>query len=125
MIPTNLHMCRFIHAGKTEVGEYIQLDDGTGLGYVQGLNGEGKTYVVSYSDGTIPEDIENLELLEAPFSSDCDSISVLHKTISAEAKERIAKTNLILDEYKTGALDEYEAGAALFKHLFGAGDGGR
>lgn len=125
MIPTNMHMCRFVHAGKTEVGEYIQLDDGTGLCYVQGLNGEGKTYVVSYSGGTVPEDIENLELLEVPFSSDCDSSSVLLKTISTEAKERMAKTNLILDEYKAGALDEYEAGAALFKHLFGEGGGGR
>lgn len=60
---------------KTEVGEYVKLDNGTGLCYVQGLNGEGKTYVVLYSDVTIPEDIGNHELLDVPFSTDCDAAS--------------------------------------------------
>lgn len=39
--------------------------------------------------------------------------------IPDEAKERITKTNFILEEYDTGILDETEAGEALFNHLFG------
>lgn len=49
----------------------------------------------------------------------------LLKTFSTETKERMEKTNLILDDYKAGVLDEYEASAALFKHLFGEMNGSR
>ena len=31
----------------------------------------------------------------------------------------MSKTNLILEEYEAGVLDEREAGEALFNHLFG------
>lgn len=36
----------------------------------------------------------------------------------AEVAERMARTDFIIEEYKTGILDEHEAGAELFHHLF-------
>ena len=35
-----------------------------------------------------------------------------------EVAERMARTDFIIEEYKTGILDEHEAGAELFHHLF-------
>ena len=35
----------------------------------------------------------------------------------------MSRTNLILEEYETGVLDETEAGEQLFNHLFGSGLG--
>lgn len=40
-----------------------------------------------------------------------------------EIEERMSRTNLILEEYETGVLDETEAGEQLFNHLFGSGLG--
>lgn len=37
---------------------------------------------------------------------------------SEEVAERMARTDFIIEEYKTGILDEHEAGAELFHHLF-------
>ena len=36
----------------------------------------------------------------------------------AEAAERMARTDFIIEEYENGIIDENEAGSALFHHLF-------
>lgn len=118
MLPENMHMCRFLRNGKPDMGEYLQLDDGTGLCHMADLNGEGQTIVVSYPDGTMPKEISDLELIEVPFSIDYDPNAKPDAMISPEVHERMAKTNLILEEYEAGVLDEQEAGEALFNHLF-------
>lgn len=46
-----------------------------------------------------------------------------HLEITPEIEERMSRTNLILEEYETGVLDETEAGEQLFNHLFGSGLG--
>lgn len=37
------------------------MDDGTGLCHISDLNDEGRTIVVSYPDGTMPDGINDLE----------------------------------------------------------------
>lgn len=95
------------------------MDDGTGLCHISDLNDEGKTIVVSYPDGTMPDGINDLKLINVPFSVDYDSNTSIENIFSPEVRERMSKTNLILEEYETGMLDEREAGEALFNHLFG------
>lgn len=56
-LPENLHLCRFQWNGEPEMGEFVRLDDGTGLCAIPDLNGGGKTIVVSYPDGTMPGDL--------------------------------------------------------------------
>lgn len=119
MIPENMHMCRFYLNGEPEMGEYVQLDDGTGICHIPDMNDEGKTIIVSYPDGTMPDGISDLELIDIPFSIDYDSTASVEDIIPADVRERMSKTNLILEEYEAGMLDEREAGEALFNHLFG------
>ena len=57
--------------------------------------------------------------MDVLFSIDFNPNGSLDGMIPDEAKERITKTNFILEEYDTGILDETEAGEALFNHLFG------
>lgn len=121
MIPENLHICRFVRDGRSDMGEYMQLDDGTGLCHVPNSCGAGESFVVSYPDGTMPEGISDLELFEVPFSVDYDPFAKLGDSIPPEISERMAQTKLILEEYEAGTLDEREAGEALFNHLLGGG----
>lgn len=114
-------MCRFNQNGEPETGEYIQLDDGTGLCRIPDMNDEGETFVVSYPDGTMPDGISVLELLDVPASIEYNPNAKPGDTVPPEARESMAKTNLILEEYKAGVLDEQEAGEALFNHLFNKG----
>lgn len=118
---TALRMCRFNQNGEPETGEYIQLDDGTGLCRIPDMNDEGETSVVSYPDGTMPDGISVLELLDVPASIEYNPNAKPGDTVPPEARESMAKTNLILEEYKAGVLDEQEAGEALFNHLFNKG----
>lgn len=87
-------MCRFVRDGEPDIGEYRELADGTGICVLADMNGDSEEVVVSLPDGTMPENISDLEL------------------------ERMARTDFIIEEYKTGILDEHEAGAELFHHLF-------
>lgn len=117
----NLRMCRLYRNGEPEMGEYIQLDDGTGLCRIPDMNDEGETFVVSYPNGTLPDGISDLELFDVPASIEYDPSANPGDTIPPEARESMAKTNLILEEYKAGVLDDQEAGEALFNHLFNRG----
>lgn len=63
----NLRMCRFLRNGEPDMGEYLQLDDGTGLCHLSDLNGKDETIIVSYPDGTMPDGISDLELINVPF----------------------------------------------------------
>ena len=101
------------------MGEYLQLDDGTGLCHLSDLNGKDETIIVSYPDGTMPDGISDLELINVPFSIEYDPNASIEDILSPEVRERMSKTNLILEEYEAGVLDEREAGEALFNHLFG------
>lgn len=92
MTPTNLRMCRFYLNGEPELGEYIQMDDGTGLCHISGLNDEGRTIVVSYPDGTMPDDINDLKLINVPFSVDYDLNTSIENILSPEVRERMSKT---------------------------------
>ena len=118
-------MCRFTRNGEPETGEYVQLNDGTGLCHIPDLNGGGEQIVVSYSDGTMPEGIGDLEIIEMPAAIACDASAEGAFVIPPDARERMAKTNLILEEYEMGVLDEEEAGDMLFEHLFGRGRNSR
>ncbi len=82
------------------------------------MNDEGETFVVSYPDGTMPDGISDLELLDVSASIEYDPNAKPGDTVPPEARESMAKTNLILEEYKARVLDEQEAGEALFNHLF-------
>lgn len=115
----NLRMCRFTRNGDPETGEYIQLDDGTGLCRIPDMNDEGDTFVVSHPDGTMPDGISDLELFNVPCSIEHDPSARPGESIPPEVCERMSKTNLILEEYDAGILDQQEAGEALFNHLFG------
>ena len=100
MTPTNLHMCRFYLNGEPEFGEYIQMDDGTEFCHIPYLNDEGRITVVSYPDGTMPDGISDLELIDVPFSVDYDSNASIEDILSPEVRERMSKTNLILKKMK-------------------------
>ncbi len=67
----------------------------------------------------MPDGISDLELINVPFSIEYDSGTSIEDILSPEVRERMSKTNLILEEYEAGVLDEREAGEALFNHLFG------
>ncbi|TPF92475.1 hypothetical protein BW14_08615 [Bifidobacterium sp. UTBIF-68] len=121
MMSESLRMCRFERDGMPEMGEYVRLDDGTGICRVPDLNDEGETIVVSYPDGTMPEGISDLELFDVPCSIDYDPTVKPGDLVPPEVRERMSRTNLILEEYGAGVLDEREAGEALFDHLFGEG----
>lgn len=112
-------MCRFLRNGQPEIGVYLQSDDGIGSCRMSNLSDEDKTIIVSYPDGTMPSDISDLELFEVPFFVGYDSDATYGDHIPLEVRERMSKTNLILEEYEAGVLDEQEAGEALFNHLFG------
>ena len=87
-------MCRFVRDGEPDIGEYRELADGTGICVLADMNGDSEEVVVSLPDGSV------------------------HGQEAAEVAERMARTDFIIEEYKTGILDEHEAGAELFHHLF-------
>ena len=60
-------------------------------------------------------DISDLELLKVPTTMHGPESGPL---TPVEVAERMARTDFIIEEYKTGILDEHEAGAELFHHLF-------
>ncbi len=65
-------MYRFNRNDELEMGEYVQLNGDTGLCRIPTYNDEGETFVVSHPDGTMPDDISDLELFTVPFSVDYD-----------------------------------------------------
>lgn len=71
--------------------------------------------IANLPDGTMPENISDLELLKVPTTMHGPESGPL---TPAEVAERMARTDFIIEEYKTGILDEHEAGAELFHHLF-------
>ena len=108
-------MCRFVRDGEPDIGEYRELADGTGICVLADMNGDSEEVVVSLPDGTMPENISDLELLKVPTTMHGPESGPL---TPAEVAERRARTDFIIEEYKTGILDEHEAGAELFHHLF-------
>ena len=82
-------MCRFVRDGEPDIGEYRELADGTGICVLADMN--------------VPTTMHGPE--SGPLTP-------------AEVAERMARTDFIIEEYKTGILDEHEAGAELFHHLF-------
>ena len=116
----HIRMCRFDRDGEPTIGEYIEETDGTGICRISELDGTGITEIVaSYPDGTMPDDISDLELLNVSIQ-DSDGAEGTYR-MPIEIQESLGKTRLILDEYEMGVLDEKEAGDALFDHLFGEG----
>ena len=59
-------MCRFVRDGEPDIGEYRELADGTGICVLADMNGDSEEVVVSLPDGTMPENISDLELLKVP-----------------------------------------------------------
>ena len=108
-------MCRFVRDGEPDIGEYRELADGTGICVLADMNGDSEEVVVSLPDGTMPENNSDLELLKVPTTMHGPESGPL---TPAEVAERMARTDFIIEEYKTGILDEHEAGAELFHHLF-------
>ena len=105
----------FVRDGEPDIGEYRELADGTGICVLADMNGDSEEVVVSLPDGTMPENISDLELLKVPTTMHGPESGPL---TPAEVAERMARTDFIIEEYKTGILDEHEAGAELFHHLF-------
>lgn len=68
----DLLMYRFNQNDELEMGEYVQLDGSTGLYRIPDMNDEGETFVVSYPDGTMSDNISDLGLFTIPFSVDYD-----------------------------------------------------
>lgn len=97
------------------IGEYRELADGTGICVLADMNGDSEEVVVSLPDGTMPENISDLELLKVPTDMHGPESGPL---TPAEAAERMARTDFIIEEYENGIIDENEAGSALFHHLF-------
>lgn len=116
----HIRMCRFVQNGEPNMGEYIEETDGTGICRISELDGSESTdTVVSYPDGTMPDDIGDLEIFNVSMQISDGAEGTYHMPI--EIQESLGKTRLILDEYEMGVLDEKEAGDALFDHLFGEG----
>jgi len=99
-------MCRFVRDGEPDIGEYRELADGTGICVLADMNGDSEEVVVSLPDGTMPENISDLELLKVPTTMHGPESGPL---TPAEVAERMARTDFIIEEYKTGILDEHEA----------------
>ncbi|KFI91269.1 hypothetical protein BISA_1868 [Bifidobacterium saguini DSM 23967] len=112
-----LRLCRFTLDGEPDVGEYERLADGSGVCRLYGLDGVEETVRVHDTDGLMPDGIGDLELLNVPVTvnetTDPD-LNALRDGLAGGC----AMTDLILEEYKTGILDETEAAARLWMHLF-------
>lgn len=95
-------MCRFVRDGEPDIGEYRELADGTGICVLADMNGDSEEVVVSLPDGTMPENISDLELLKVPTTMHGPESGPL---TPAEVAERMARTDFIIEEYKTGILE--------------------
>ena len=108
-------MCRFVRDGEPDIGEYRELADGTGICVLADMNGD------SEEDRRIPagrNDARKYFRLGASESADNHAWAGIRATDAGGIAERMARTDFIIEEYKTGILDEHEAGAELFHHLF-------
>lgn len=105
-------MCRFVRDGEPDIGEYRELADGTGICVLADMNGDSEEVVVSLPDGTMPENISDLELLKVPTTMHGPESGPL---TPAEVAERMARTDFIIEEYKGSVKPTltYERGALI------------
>ena len=86
-------MCRFVRDGEPDIGEYRELADGTGICVLADMNGDSEEVVVSLPDGTMPENISDLELLKVPTTMHGPESGPL---TPAEVAERMARTDFMV-----------------------------
>ena len=80
------------------------------------MNGDSEEVVVSLPDGTMPENISDLELLKVPTTMHGPESGPL---TPAEVAERMARTDFIIEAIQNRDTGQStRAGAELFHHLF-------
>lgn len=113
-MPDRLHLVRFVLNGEPDLGELRYLPDGALAAILTELDGSSRQVILTYSDGTMPENVSDVEIIQAPATPSSPeqlSPTVLH--------ERLMRTGFILDQHQAGILDDQEAGEQLWNHLFG------
>lgn len=106
----------FTRDGVPEYGEFVECPDGSAFARVSGVDGESVDVLVRGVDGLMPVGIGDVLVSDVPVSVMGDG----EYEPDPASVERLSKTNLILEEWSAGVLDDSEAGAALFDHLFGS-----
>ena len=120
-LPMVLNICQFKRNGEMEYGEFQELSNGEGVCMIPSVDDPEEVVFVRDAAGHVPDGITDFMLTPVP----CwiNDVHDGHLEITPEIEERMSRTNLILEEYETGVLDETEAGEQLFNHLFGSGLG--
>ncbi|WP_238548526.1 hypothetical protein [Bifidobacterium biavatii] len=91
------------------------------------LDGSIEEITVTLKNGIMPHDIEDVELYDIPYKiegTDTDDIPYEpdmrpEDMLPPGVAERMAYTNLILEERELGVIDDAEAGRLLAEHLPG------
>ncbi len=120
-LPMVLNICQFKRNGEMEYGEFQELSNGEGVCMIPSVDDPEEVVFVHDAAGHVPDGITDFMLTPVPCS--INDVHDGHLEITPEIEERMSRTNLILEEYETGVLDETEAGEQLFNHLFGSGLG--
>lgn len=100
----------FTRDGVPEYGEFVECPDGSAFARVSGVDGESVDVLVRGGDGLMPVGIGDVLVSDVPVSVMGDG----EYEPDPASVERLSKTNLILEEWSAGVLDDSEAGAALF-----------
>ena len=116
---SNLVMVNFLRNGESEIGEYLQTDEG----YIARLiepDGYWEDVLVTYPDGTMPCGISEVELHRVDFNIEPSAVEPheYRKTMMpADVMERMNRQRLILEEYDVGILSLDEAHEELSRIL--------
>lgn len=123
----DLVMVSFLKNGEPNAGEYVRTDKGYVARLIE-LDGSWEDVLVTYSDGTMPDGISEVEIHRVECRLDLESGVVdpdeYRKTMfPPEAMERMNRQRLILEEYDAGMLSLDEAHEELSRILLWMSDG--
>lgn len=122
-----LVMVSFLEDGEPNTGEYVRTDKGYVARLVE-LDGSWEDVLVTYSDGTMPDGISEVEIHRVECRLDLESGVVdpdeyWETMFPPEAMERMNRQRLILEEYGAGMLSLDEAHEELSRILLWMSDG--